>query len=408
MTAGKRILMFPAGPAQREAFLAARDLGLRIVAVDRDPHASCRTLADEFFVLDPGDPDALTAFALDYHQRTPLSGVLVVGCDIPVSCARVAAALGTPGLSEQAAALTVDKLRMKQVLRGEGVAVPDFYQVADAGEVEALVRRQNRRMIIKPNDNSGARGVQQLDIDSDFAQAFTEAVSQVKRSGVILETFEPGPQISTEALVYQGEIFLTGFADRNYEYIEHFFPHVLENGATLPSSLNPTQREEVVDMFRRGIRALGIDNGVAKGDMVYTADGAKVIEIAGRISGGKFASMIVPQASGVQLLHAALQVAVGQAPDSVYLRTTRDQGVAVRYMFPPSGRLIAVKGEEQARSLPGVLELVVSYQPGDLIGPMRSHPDRGGWVVCSAESRAAAVARAEDAISRVRFITSPA
>lgn len=408
MTAGKRILMFPAGPAQREAFLAARELGLQIVAVDRDPHASCRTLADEFFVLDPGDPDALTAFALEYHRRTPLSGVLVVGCDIPVSCARVAAALGTPGLSEQAAALTVDKLRMKQVLREHGVAVPDFYQVADAGEVEALIRRQSRRMIIKPNDNSGARGVQQLDIDSDFVQAFTAAASQVKRSGVILETFEPGPQISTEALIYQGEIFLTGFADRNYEYIDHFFPHVLENGATLPSSLNPAQREEVIKMFCRGIRALGIDNGVAKGDMVYTAHGAKVIEIAGRISGGKFASMIVPEASGVKLLHAALEVAVGQAPDPALLHPTRNRGVAVRYMFPPLGRLLAVEGVEQAQHLPGVLELVISYQVGDVIGPMRSHPDRGGWVVCAAEDRATAVGRAEEAISRVRFITVPA
>jgi biotin carboxylase len=295
---------------------------------------------------------------------------------------------------------------MKQVLRDKGVAVPDFYPVASAAEVQKIVCHLNRRMVIKPNDNSGARGVQQLTPDSDFIQAFADAARNVKRSGVVLEVFESGPQISTEALICQGEIFLTGFADRNYEYIDRFFPHVLENGATLPSSLPPSQQAEVVDMFFQGIRALGIDNGVAKGDMVYAAGGAKVIEIAGRISGGKFASLIVPESSGVQLLHAALQVAVGQLPDPSYLRTSRCRGVAVRYLFPPAGRLMAVEGVDNARSVPGLLELVVSYQVGDVIGPMRSHPDRGGWVVCVADDRETAVARVEEAISHIRFMTN--
>lgn len=406
MIAAPRILLFPAGTAQREAFLAARELGYDIVAVDRDPHADCAALANEFFTLDPGDADGLVAFALDYHRRKPLSGVLVVGCDIPVSCARVASVLGTPGLSVEAAALTVDKLRMKQVLRSQGVAVPDYFSVTTAAEVEEIVCRHNRRMIIKPNDNSGARGVQQLTPDSDFVQAFADAARNVKRSGVVLEVFEPGPQVSTEALVCKGEIFLTGFADRNYEYIERFFPHILENGATLPSSLSSSQQAEVVDMFFRGIRALGIDNGVAKGDMVYAPDGAKVIEIAGRISGGKFASMIVPESSGVQLLHAALQVAVGQIPDPAYLHGSRCRGVAVRYFFPPSGRLIAIEGVENSRNVQGLLELVVSYKVGDVIGPMRAHPDRGGWVVCVADDRETAVARAEEAISCIHFKTS--
>ena len=59
MSSYPRILLFPAGMAQREAFLAARELKLYIVAVDRDPEAPCRQLADEFFTLDPGDAESL-------------------------------------------------------------------------------------------------------------------------------------------------------------------------------------------------------------------------------------------------------------------------------------------------------------------------------------------------------------
>ena len=401
----RRILLFPASQAQREAFVAARELGLEIVAVDRNPEAACRPLADVFASIDPGDADALVAFALEQHRLTPLSGVLVVGCDLPVSCARVAQALGTPAISLEAAALTVDKLRMKQVLRECGVAVPDFYPVQNAEEVSRLLDRLNRPMVIKPNDNCGARGVQQLFPGDDCQAAFAQAAANIKRQGVILEVFEPGMQISIEALVVKGEIHITGFADRNYEYLSRFRPYILENGATLPTALSPEQKTAVETLFAQGVRALGINDSVAKGDMVLGPEGAKIIEIAGRVSGGKFASMIVPEATGVRLLHAALQVAVGLEFDPVSLRPNRDKGVAVRYMFPPAGRLVALEGVEAARRIPGVVELVTCYAKGDVIGPMHSHASRGGWVVCVARDRATAVSTAQRAIAAVRFVT---
>jgi biotin carboxylase len=402
-----RILLFPAGPAQKEAFLAAKELGMYIVAVDRNPDSACRPLADEFYELDPGDAETLAEFALRYHSRHNLSGVLVVGCDIPVSCAMAAKAIGSPGISVESASLTIDKYRMKQTLREKGVAVPDYFAVENAEEVKTIMRQNQRRMIIKPNDNSGARGILQITPDSDIDEAFAYAARHVKKQGVILEVFEEGPQISTEALVIDGKIIITGFADRNYEYLSRYFPNVLENGATLPSALSASEQMAVNEVFKSGIHALGINNGVAKGDMVFTKDGPKVIEIAGRISGGKFASMIVPESNGVRLLHAALQAATGQIPDIKYLTPTHQRGVAVRYMFPPPGKVIRIEGEETARQTEGLLELIISGTVGCIINPMASHADRAGWVVCAAQDRETAIKRAETAINHIHFVTEP-
>ncbi len=329
----------------------------------------------------------------------------MVGCDIPVSCAKVAKAIGSRGISIEAAELTVDKFRMKQVLREKGVRVPDFYAVKSADEVKSIMRKNPRLMIIKPNDNSGARGVLQLTPDSDLDAAFNYALNNVKKQGVILEVFEKGIQVSTEALVLDGKVFITGFADRNYEYIERFFPYVLENGATLPSILSIQEQTAVNEMFEAGIHALDINNGVAKGDMIYTEEGAKVIEIAGRISGGKFASMIVPESNGVKLLHAALQAAIGQNPDSEYLTPSKNRGVAVRYMFPNPGKVIAIKGEKNARKTKGLIELVITNHIGSFINPMTSHVARAGWVVCSAPDRETAIKRAESVIKQIHFVT---
>lgn len=400
----RRILLFPAGIAQREAFIEARKMGLYIVSVDRCAEACCADLSDEFYVLDPSDIDQLIDFVSKYHKNHPLAGVLLVGCDLPISCATVSDFLGSPGISVETAKLTVDKLLMKHVLKENGVRVPDFFEVHNSEDVQRILSEKRTKMIIKPNDNCGARGVLQLNDTSDCEEAFRISYDNSKTGRVIMEVFEEGPQISIEALVYNREVYVTGFADRNYHLLDEYFPYVLEDGASMPTLLSFLQKKEVVDEFIRAVQALGFENGIAKGDMVYTEEGAKVIEVAGRISGGKFASVLVPEATGVNLLRAALTFAIGDKPDLDSLKPVRSQGVAVRYMFPRNGKLFAVKGIEKCRADKKIKEIIVNYTVGDIIPPIRSHVDRGGWVVCVDSDRDNAVAKAEQAVEDVEFI----
>jgi biotin carboxylase len=170
-------------------------------------------------------------------------------------------------------------------------------------------------MVIKPNDNCGARGVMQLRPGDDYDAAFNYAKVNTKKDGkVILEKFKEGVQISIEGLAY-GDVTVTSFADRNYSFLDHFPPYIIENGATMPTALSAEKKDAVIQEFIKGVKALGIDNSVAKGDMVMGKDGPAVIEIAGRISGGKFATKMVPESTGVNLLEAAISLAVGKSPE---------------------------------------------------------------------------------------------
>ena len=404
MTNPKRILLYPAGLPQKEAFLEARRQGLHIVSVDGDADAELKALADEFYHVNPGDDDAFTAFVSGYHRQYPLSGVLVVGCDLPVSCARAAALTGTPAIDVAAAMLTVDKLKMKQTMAAAGVAVPPFQAVSDAGQLAQLVRSEAGRWVVKPNDNCGSRGVLQIDSGDDLADAFEYARRHSKRDNqVIVERFVAGPQISIEAIVMDGQVHVTGFADRNYEFLASLAPHIIENGATMPTLLSTEERRAVEAMFSRGVTALGLDQCVAKGDMVLGPDGPVVIEIAGRISGGKFASKLVPEATGVNLLEAAIKLAVGETVAPATLRQRYNRGVAVRYLFPRPGTVVSVTGVEEARAMAGIIEVVVNARVGDDIVTITNHAQRGGWVVATAECRADAVARAEAAVAAIRI-----
>jgi biotin carboxylase/2-polyprenyl-3-methyl-5-hydroxy-6-metoxy-1,4-benzoquinol methylase len=397
------LLLYPAGIAQEEAFIEAKRQGLKIVTVDENPDAPLKPLADEFHHVNPADEGTFLKFIREYKHNNTLDGVLIVGCDLPVSCAIAGKELGTPAISPVAASLTVDKIAMKERLRECDVAVPDFFAVCSGTEVRQIVEGFGSKMVIKPNDNCGARGVMQLHPGDDYDAAFNYAKVNTKKDGkVILEKFIKGVQISIEGLAY-GNVTVTSFADRNYEHIDHLSPYIIENGATMPTELSAEKKDAVIQEFIKGVKALGIDNSVAKGDMVMGKDGPVVIEIAGRISGGKFATKMVPESTGVNLLEAAISLAVGKSPEIKKLKPLFERGVAVRYMFPPKGILVSIDGVEEARAMSGILELVTVANPDEEVGLISCHADRGGWVVAVGKTRTEAVRNAEKAIKTVVF-----
>mgnify|MGYP002388944453 CR=1 FL=1 len=119
-----------------------------------------------------------------------------------------------------------------------------------------------------------------------------------------------GPELSLDAIVWRGRVTVCGVADR----IIRFPPFFVEMGHTMWSALPADDRSAVERVFTDGIRALGIDNGAAKGDIKLTSRGPMVGEIAARLSGGYMSGWTFPLASGVEVTRAALRVAAGLEP----------------------------------------------------------------------------------------------
>ena len=165
-------------------------------------------------------------------------------------------------------------------------------------------------LVIKPCDNMGARGVKKILQPDDLVSAFQEAKEASISGKLILEEFMQGPELSLDALVFGGRIEITGIADRHIERE----PYFVEVGHTLPSNLPEAQQEAVKAFFRQAIRALGINHGAAKGDIKLTSEGPKIVEIAARLSGGWMSAHTYPLSTGVDLMKAAIQVALGETP----------------------------------------------------------------------------------------------
>jgi biotin carboxylase len=402
-----RTLLFVSGGVEAvPGIRRAKALGFRVVVVDRDPHAPAMHLADDRIVASTYDEEAVVAGARAWMRPRGrrLDGVIAVAADVPRTVAAVAETFGLRGPTPETARLATDKLAMKERFRDAGVPIPWFAALSSAAQLRAVVAERGLPLVVKPVDSRGARGVLRVAAATDLDWAFAEARRASPTGRVMVEEYLEGPQFSTESLLVDGRGYTPGFAERNYEYLDRFAPHMIENGGQQPPAIAPSDRAAVIALAEEAGRALGVRSGPVKGDMVLTPSGPRVIEVAARLSGGWFCTDQIPLATGVDLVGAAIRLAAGDPVRPDELAPTRQRGVAIRYFFPPPGRVTRIDPGPNAGK-PWVHRLGFFVKPGDILEPPTNHTRRAGYVITEGATCAEAVARAEQVVAGARIAT---
>jgi biotin carboxylase len=383
----------------------AKSMGLHAVVSDMNPDAPGFAVADDQLLASTYDVEATVAAARAYHEQVrSLDGVMCIASDVPLTVASVAAALGLPGIPVESARLATDKLAMKERFAADGVPIPWFRPVSSAEHLRELVAVQGLPLVIKPIDSRGSRGVLRLTPAVDLDWAYEVARGHSPTGRVMLERFLLGPQVSTESLVIEGQACTPGFSDRNYEYLERYAPHIIENGGQLPSHLDAATQQAVRDLVQQAAASMGIRNGVVKGDIVVTDGQPYVIELAARLSGGYFCTHEIPLNTGVDLVGAAIRQALGERVDPEELTPKWNRPVAQRYLFPSPGVVRAIEGADRFADHPDVAYLGIRAKPGDRIGPVDSHPARAGVVITTGETVESAVSMAKNVIDGIQVL----
>lgn len=404
ITEHKTILLLGGSADQLYAIKTAKCMGLKVVVVDGNPSSPGFALADDYAVVSTRDLPALKQFVdgLTY----PVHGVAVMGSDISQYVSALAEHLSLPCIPLQAAEIATDKLKMKQCFAAHGLPIPWFSAVDSLKQLLEVIAERGLPLIIKPVDRSGARGVFLLKEGMDIEMLYERSVNESFSGQVMVEEYLPGPQISTETLFYQGKSVTPGFVDRNYEMLQRFSPYIIENGGWQPSRLSQSQRNKVETLIDQVADALGVTSGVIKGDIVYTQNGPKVIEVATRLSGGDFSESLVPLGLGINYVKTALEIALGQKPDFEALTPRVNQMVANRYFFPEPGKLLAIEGVAEVSKQDFVKKLEFFVKPGEQIKPVTSHADRAGVFIVVADNMQELEQRVTWVYEQIRFITA--
>jgi formate-dependent phosphoribosylglycinamide formyltransferase (GAR transformylase) len=201
-----------------------------------------------------------------------------------MGAAKVREAAGLPGTSVRTAFLCRDKPSMKEALREAGIPCAQSTAASGPGEALEFARRVGYPLIIKPRAGAGASGTTRVDDDSALERAL--AAAHVGRGGsVAIEEFVEGHEGFLDTITIAGEVA--------HEFVSHYYPNVLEamRARWISPQIVATNRidapgyDEVKQMARRVIRALGIGTSATHMEWFFGPKGLKFSEIGCRPPG---------------------------------------------------------------------------------------------------------------------------
>ncbi len=390
------VLFVGAGRHQRRAILQARERGLRVVAVDRNPDAPGLLAADASEAVDFLDVDAVTEVA----RRHDVDGALTVSADraVPVVAA-VTERLGLPSIGGDVALRMTNKLVMRACLQDAGIPQPPFAGLSSAADVEEALAIVPLPAVLKPSDSGGQRAVFRIESQAELERDLPAALAESRSGTAILEGFVEGLELNGIAIARAGEPVLLTLSDRLRPPGVGFgvgWIHVY------PARLPAEQLALSADVAAEAVRALGLRDGIAFPQLIASGDGGvRVVEVAARIPGGQMTDL-VRHAVGVDLVEVALRQALGEdIPDEIALPRFR-QPLSIRFFTAapgplPAGRVTRIGSLDAMLAAAGVVQAETYLQLGETIRPVRVDGDRRGYVIAVGDDPDQALARAEAA-----------
>ena len=395
----KSLLILAAGPLQMPAVQTAKRMGLRVVALDGDPHAPGLKLADQAHVANITDP----AVCLEIARQERIDGVIHICSEVSMLVlGRINEELHLAGPGYATAVAATNKQKMREAFAAGGAPSPKSFGAATEAEALAAAERLGGSIIVKPSRNSGSRGVTRIGEASDrerLLQAFRRAMQESRDHSAVVEEFVEGPEFSVEILVWNGEPRVLTVTDK----MTSGAPFFVETGHSQPTRYSEAERQQILTAAVSGVRALGINWSAAHAEVRLTSAGPRLMEIGARLGGDFITTELVPRSTGIDMVEGAIRLALGEVPDLAPRHPP--QGAGIRYLLPKPGKVVAVEGATEARQMPGVKIVEVAVVPGDVVPEMNSSLARVGHVIAEGATAAEAVARAEAARDAIQIRT---
>lgn len=395
------ILIVSGGLLQIPAIIQAKELGMITAVSDLNPNAPAMKYADIRLNLDTWDIQGHIREAKKLAQTHNLVGVYTQGADVEATVAETAKALNLPGTSTEAAWNCKNKARMRKVFVQKGMNKVDFEEVDNEKDGLIAAKRIGFPIIVKNLDNSASRGTTVVYKESELGEAIEKAKAASKTKTALIEKFLTGTEHSVDMIVFNGRYYPAGICDRPFSPP----PFRIELGHINPTNLTREQQSKIYKLTEESGLALGIDFGVAKADIIYTEKGPIILEMTNRLSGGFDSQYTKPAATGLNLIRPTMKMALGGKPDFNDLKVKLHRHSACLALFPKPGKIISIKGTEEALKMPEILNVILNAKVGDQVKDAQASADRIGFVIGVGDTRAKAINSVNKAIKKISIET---
>ena len=282
---------------------------------------------------------------------------------------------GVPSCSELAARQATDKLLMRTAFMAADPSITPEFSIAESwDDIVTFMETHHFPVMLKPanlmkslfitkNDN-----LDELKANFELLQEYLPEIYDQRHLG--------SPRVIVEEFLAGSMHTVAGFVDE--QGTPHLLPQIVDCRTArdagvpdsylfsrqLPSSLSLPDQAIVLNVTDKAVRALGLQSTPIHAELMYTADGPKVIEIGARLGG--YRPRMYDIGYGIDLYRAALDTAQGQ---SVNVAVQLEKAVSFVELFPNhDGIFIGKDVSGQIEKLASFRHVSWKYKAGERVG----------------------------------------
>ncbi|SFU37435.1 ATP-grasp domain-containing protein [Clostridium sp. DSM 8431] len=273
------------------------------------------------------------------------------------------------GHSKEVVQALTDKYKQREFLAKDNINVVKHTILNRENYLECY-EKVGFPAILKPRVGAGSKWTKRIESLEELKDTLNEFPENIE---YILEEFlegDPsldgkyyGDYVSVESIHEHGEskqVCITAKLPLTKDFSE--------TGMFIPHPFSKSLEDKILEVESKAIKALGITSGITHTEIKLTADGPRIIEVNGRLGG--YVSEIIKRASGIDLVKAALMIALGH---KIHMNLSLDSVSKVVFeIFLDSPRVInsvfcGLDGLEKVKKIKNIMHVEVRKNIGDIL-----------------------------------------
>jgi biotin carboxylase len=399
---------------QTRAFTdAAKKLNLEISFGTDRCHKLDDPWSDGALALHFENPESAAAEIVAQISGNRPDAILSLGDRPTATAAHAARALGFLANSPESVEICRNKLRQRETLRRAQLPVPDFFDFAAAGNLDAALARAKYPCVLKPLSLSASQGVIRANNETEFREAVRRIRAllespeiQVQREPnldrILVESYIPGREVAIEGLLTERKFRALAIFDKPDPLQGPYFEETIY---VTPSRLPESDQRVLIDCAVRSVAALGLVTGPIHAEFRINERGPWVIEIAPRPIGGLCARALRFGSEKSSLEELILR----QALHAEWSDLEREKAAAGVMMIPVprSGIFERVEGQPEAEKIAGIESIIITAREHDYIAAWPEGNSYLGFIFSSADTPEAVEAALRESHAKLNFTLAP-
>ena len=295
------ILLIAGGKNQRQLAVDIVQGGHTLFLVDPYHNGPCTDLADIHIQCDTRHYlDIISEIEL---RRISIQGVTSDQSDASLlSVSKVSEYLGLKHMPSSVIKNCLNKFSQSIVLQEHGVIVPstDLLPSNYLDDSNQLWRKYFKphinKVIIKPSDSQGSKGVQIVSNRNDLIQNLHYTTKETVNGEVLIQEYIEGTEYSVDGVVLNNELHVLAIATK-YHYANNA---CIDERNTFFGDISLSIYSRLIKSVDMAAKALRLNNTLIHAELVLSSyrDEIYLIEISPRGGGGSISSKIIPYITG--------------------------------------------------------------------------------------------------------------